>query len=283
MNTSLPKSSLPMGSGTKERSIFEECKRYTLDQYWIEIFDNCVRGRFPKGIKYYNNIITVYIDKKPECISLRREMIKSRLPQSPKSNFVGSSSEGEEMNADLSAYKDAKEVCVIMIEIFKKLGMKSSSEISQQKLEILKIKDKLMNQSLTERDTDNWKLIKPKQMRNNLLLQYALTLGKKYNLNSKQIQQLLQMIKLGITFHSILPKDIDYKSGKINFINGIDIEENILNGIKSVNFIIKNPKITNHNSLKGSLDKGSVDKDRIVKKLKCYIKTYVQNSKNLVI
>src|SRR5271156_5336713 len=33
-------------------NIFEQCKRYTIDPFWLDIFDHCSKGRFPKGMTY---------------------------------------------------------------------------------------------------------------------------------------------------------------------------------------------------------------------------------------
>ena len=38
--------------------IFEECSKITTDPYWISIFKDCARDKFPRGFSYKNGLIT---------------------------------------------------------------------------------------------------------------------------------------------------------------------------------------------------------------------------------
>lgn len=40
-----------MSSKTKY-PIFEDCKKYTLDVFWIDVFERCSKGKFPEGVSY---------------------------------------------------------------------------------------------------------------------------------------------------------------------------------------------------------------------------------------
>lgn len=210
---------------------FEECERYTLDPYWLEIFKNCVKGKMPKSIKYTNDgTITVYVDKKAECISL---------------------------NID-----DGKELYLTMMDIFKnKLGMKSSRDIDKQRLELKKVKDCLMGTQ-----GDEWKQVKPKKTKDALLLKYVLEKKNQYGLTSRQVRTLLSIIKLGMSFHSITMKDVDYHDGKIHEIKGIEYICDSDGHVKD--FVIDIPKFV------GSKKEKSSDCDRMIKGLKKYVKQY---------
>jgi hypothetical protein len=50
--------------------LFIECSTYTLDIFWIDIFINCSKESFPKGIKYNKNDNSISITKTKEIIKI---------------------------------------------------------------------------------------------------------------------------------------------------------------------------------------------------------------------
>lgn len=183
--------------------IFEECKHYTLDPYWLDIFESCAKGKFPKGLRYSDGVLMVYIGKKSECITLN---------------------------------KNAKELYITMIDVFKnKLGLKSPRDTAKQRLDVNKIKERLAT-----KEQDDWKHIRPKKTREMLISQYVLEMGREHNLTGSQEKQLLRIIKLGMAFKAIQSGDVSYHDGKIHSIDGIEIIHDDTGNV--VDFDIQIPK-----------------------------------------
>ncbi len=170
--------------------IFLECKEWTLDPYWQEIFTQCSVGKFPKGLRMTKDgSLIVFNGKTREIVSLDAEPF---------------------------------DVFQIMMKIFKeKLCLISDRDIKKQKKEVQKLKEELK-----EGYQGTWKQIKPKQIKNTLLLNFVIASQKKYNLSQKDAERLLSTIKLGFIFKTITSDDVDYSDGVINGINGLTFYEN---------------------------------------------------------
>lgn len=168
--------------------IFLECNEWTLDPYWHEIFTQCSLGKFPKGMKIKNNSIIVSLKDK-EIFSL----------------------EGNSLD-----------VFKTMMNIFKnKLNLISDRDIHSQKKDIEDLKETL-------RDTydGTWKQIRPKKIKDILLLNYVIECKYKHNLTKEQANKLYSRIKLSFIFKTITSDDVEYSDGVIHNINGIDIYDN---------------------------------------------------------
>jgi len=167
--------------------IFLECKEWTLDPYWKEIFDQCSLGKFPKGIKIKNNSIIVNIKEK-EVFSL----------------------EGKSLD-----------VFKTMMNIFKnKLNLISDRDLSSQKKDVEELKE-----SLKETYDGTWKQIRPKKIKDILLLNYVINCKYKYKLPPEKVNKLYSLIKLGLVFKTITSDDIDYSDGIIHNIEGINFDD----------------------------------------------------------
>ena len=154
--------------------IFLECKEWTLDPYWQEVFINCSMGKFPKGLRMSKDgSLILFNGKTREIISL----------------------DGEPLD-----------VFKTMIKIFKeKMGLISDRDIVKQKKEISILKEKLK-----EGYEGTWKQIKPKKTRNILLLNFVIDCKKEYNLTQKEAEKLMSLIRLGFIFKTISSDSIDY-------------------------------------------------------------------------
>ena len=105
----------------------------------------------------------------------------------------------------------------LMMELFKdKLGMKSSRDIQVQNSEIQEIKE----QSVIEADCE-WKRLKPRMLKDELIMNYALSLSEKYELSDSDLKNLLTTIHLGFQFKRLTAEHIDYSNGVINNISGL--------------------------------------------------------------
>lgn len=176
--------------GTKERAIifpiFEECKNYTLDRCWMDWFSNFACNRFPPGVKYdpkHKNLI-IKIGNKTDVIA---------LPDDPPQLFV-----------------------TLMAVMKQKLGMRSTRDLKIQKEEI----ENMMKQRSTELECD-FKKIKPKHLKDQLIMNYIISLKEKYGLTSSEYSTVISLVHLGFQFKSITPDDVVYENGVIQHINGL--------------------------------------------------------------
>ena len=171
--------------------IFMECKELTLDPYWQDIFIQCSIGKFPKGIRMgKDGSINIFNGKIKEVISLSGDII---------------------------------DIFKIMMGIFKeKLGLISDRDIIDKKKEIKKLKKKIK-----EGYEGSWKQIKPKYIKNTLLLNFVLNNKKKYDLSLSTAKKLLSMIRLSLIFKKIVSDDIHYVDGVIKRIEGLKFNKGI--------------------------------------------------------
>lgn len=165
--------------------IFAECKDWTLDPYWQEVFVQCALGKFPKGIRMgKDGSLVLYTGKTREIISV----------------------DGD----SLTIFKT-------MIAIFKeKLGMASERDVKKQREDLIELKQKIK-----EGYEGSWKQIRPKNIQNNLILNYVIRRREEHNLSQETAKRLYSMIKLGRIFKSITSDDINYCDGEIQSINGL--------------------------------------------------------------
>ena len=192
--------------------IFLECAKYTLDSYWKEIFNNCAHNKFPQGIKFDSNA----------------------------KNFIISTKKNKEI---IPLIKDPIQLFQLLMNIFKnKFEMKSTRETKFQKDKINKIKKR--------RDSNldcEWKKIKPKNLKDQLIYNYIDFLEKKYNLNTLEVRNLLSVIQLGFQFRTIQPDHVNYSNGIVHGIKGL-----VFNKDKRL-FKIKNKSVKTTKNDKSSL------------------------------
>lgn len=180
--------------GARERSIifpiFEECKNYTLDQCWMDWFSNFACNKFPPGVKYdpkHNNLI-LKVGKTMEIIA---------LPEDPANLFS-----------------------TLMSVMKQKLGMRSTRDIKIQKDEI--------ENAIKQRNIDlecDFKKIKPKHLKDQLIMNYIIHLKEKYGLDSNEYNVVASMVQLGFQFKSITPDCVIYEDGAIQSIEGLEFDE----------------------------------------------------------
>lgn len=181
--------------GNKERAIifpiFEECKNYTLDRCWMDWFSNFACNRFPAGVKYdskHKNLI-IKIDNKPiEVIA---------LPEDPPRLFT-----------------------TLMTVMKQKLGMRSTRDLKIQKEEI--------EHAIKQRSIDlecDFKKIKPKHLKDQLIMNYIISLKEKYGLSVSEYNVAVSIVQLGFQFKSITPDNVLYENGEIQDIDGLTFDK----------------------------------------------------------
>jgi hypothetical protein len=70
-----------------------------------------------------------------------------------------------------------------------------------------------------------FKDIKPRHVKDQLIMNYASELKKKYKLTNAEFPNLLSTIQLGFQFKSLGAKDVDYRDGEIKEIKGLEFLE----------------------------------------------------------
>lgn len=166
--------------------IFADCSLYTLDPYWKDIFLDCSRNKFPKGILYNPKKHELYV----------------RTSATTKAKVVVLS-------------QDSKDTFKIMMDVFKRiLGMHSTRDLQFQHDEIENAaKSKAINLNC------EWKDIKKKYIRKQLIINYVIKLRDTYKLSQADVKILMSCINLGFQFHDLSPKDVVYRQGEIKKIN----------------------------------------------------------------
>jgi hypothetical protein len=177
--------------GAKERiiifPIFEECKSYTLDSCWIDCFSNFACNRFPPGVRYdakHGNLV-IKIGKTIESIA---------LPEESSQLFT-----------------------TLMTIMKQKLGMRSTRDLKIQKEEI--------EHTIKQRNIDlecDFKKIKPKYIKDQLIMNYIISLKEKYTLNPSEYNSVVSLIQLGFQFKSLTSDNVVYQNGAIQSIDGLE-------------------------------------------------------------
>lgn len=175
--------------------LFEECKRFTLDPYWKDIFASCSINKFPLGLRYdakHNHII-----------------FKITKATKTTTDIIGLSPK-------------PIETFQIMMRLFRdRLNMRSSRDIHLQKEELEEAK-KTRTAVAVEND---WKKIKPRSMRSTILQNFVIDLKQQYQLTNAETQHLIAVIHIAFQFHQIENRDILMEEGRITTIDGLEFDE----------------------------------------------------------
>lgn len=179
---------------SKERAIifpiFDECKNYTLDKCWMEWFTNFACNKFPPGVKYdpKSRSMILKIDNKPA------EIIA--LPEDPPQLFN-----------------------TLMAIMKQKLGMRSTRDLKNQKEQI----EHAIKQRSMELEC-NFKKIKPKHLKEQLIMNYIISLKEKYGLTPSEYNIAVSTVHLGFQFKAITADAVVYEDGEIKKIEGLEFD-----------------------------------------------------------
>ena len=165
------------------KTLFAECSLYTYDEYWQEIFSNCGRNKFPKGLSY---------NKVKRVVYIRQGKLRETIPLPPV----------------------PVEVFTTMMSLFRKLGLKSPTDKFQTKLDIV-----TSQPSFNIMDQE-WKYI-PRHIKEILLAKFVKKMTNVHNLNLKEKQLMYSFIELHINLKNIVPNDIKYTNNEISSITDI--------------------------------------------------------------
>ena len=181
-----------MGSPPVIHPIFRECETYTLDPFWKEIFQQCSRNRFPRGVRYDWKKNTLYVKLQGSSAGKPNVKVCKIPPEAP----------------------DAFEV---VTSVFRELGLRSKRDMDLKREEIRKVrKERTVNLDCS------WKEIKPKYMKDRMIHNFVRSLQEKYELDSRETKGLLNTIILGFQLKQIDSTDVRYEKGEILGIDSLE-------------------------------------------------------------
>jgi len=127
------------------------------------------------------------------------------------------------------------ELFQVMMLIFReKLGLRSSRDLQTQAQELEDVKEK----NKINLDCE-WKKLKPRALKDELIMNYVMKLTADHELDSKESKTLLTTIYLGFQYKKLTADHVDYENGVINNIIGLEVDS------KERTFYITNePKVT---------------------------------------
>ena len=167
--------------------IFLECIQLIDDRFWENIFEDLAYGKTPYG---------TYISKDSLCCNYKdKEFIYKIEKKDPQ-----------------KLYND------VYILLSKKLGLLSQQDKLNKKIDIQKIEEEI------KEGRKNWLSIRKKNIKDLLIENYVINMKNKYSLSIKQAKYLSSIIFIGIIFKIITVKDINYKNGIIEKIDGIEFK-----------------------------------------------------------
>lgn len=182
--------------------LFSVLKTKTTDNFWISVFDSCIEGKFPSGIRY---------DPSNKIISYR--------------NTSGAKQKIDHIH--LKGMSDDSIFLVIMDIFHTKAGLFSPTESS------LNIK-----QTQTSQQEKEWKKIKPKCVKDAMLLDFIIGM----NLSPKESKNAFNSLRIGLQFKQILPSDIIFEGTTISKVGGTRKVDNRLEIIKKIGIVQKKEK-----------------------------------------
>lgn len=164
---------------------FIECCKYTDDIYWKFIFEDLAYGKTPYG---------VYFSKDFLCCNFKNKEFTYKVETKKSAKLL---------------YEEIYNV------LHNKFGLLSKQDQIMQKKMFENTQEELQNRN------HDWKSIKKKSIKQNLIEKYAIDMKKKHKLSNKKMKRLFSLIVLGLIFKTITIDQIVYKNGSIHKIIGI--------------------------------------------------------------
>jgi len=168
-----------------EFQIFEDIKNMEKDQFWISFFEDAAIGKFPRNLKFINNVLIYRHKNKNAEITLPEERL--------------------EAGAFTKAF------------VYENAGIISPTDIKEKK----SIDEKSL-QDAANIEINIWKQIKNEKQQNILVSFFVQLLGEKYDLTFQEKVKLTQQIKLGLLSGYLNNTNIIMDNGNIYEIEGLD-------------------------------------------------------------
>jgi len=164
--------------------IFEKCADLTNDQYWITVFNNCARDKFPRGFFYKNGLMTHRRGNK-----INRVSIPNSAPE-------------------------ASSVCMSFFKTAAGL-MSTADRMRLRREEEQRILENTTNRELT------WKDIKTEKLKELLIMEFVDDISKRLRMNDEDKKELITTVKSGFMLKCFTSKNIKMKDGRIISIDGL--------------------------------------------------------------
>jgi len=100
------------------------------------------------------------------------------------------------------------------------LGLKSEKDIEKSKKDI----ETARQQNNVDLNCE-WKKLKPRSVKNNILMNFALSQVEDYDLDKKDVSKLYRLIQLGLQFKKLSSDDFEYENGVVLSIKGLEYNE----------------------------------------------------------
>jgi hypothetical protein len=168
--------------------IFEKCASLTDDAYWVSVFNDCSRGKFPRGFSYKNNML---LHKKGNKIT------RVEIPNSISETFFTS-----------------KEFFRVSGGIMSSQDRKKMKEIEEEKL-----LEKESNKDY------KWKDIKTEKLKEILINEFIKDISEKLNFNNDEKKELITTVKKGFLLKYFNSNNVIMSNFKIIEIEGLLFNE----------------------------------------------------------
>jgi hypothetical protein len=179
-------------------NIFDECRLYTFDTHFIDLFGNCAKGIFPKDIVY---------DKKSATLT------------------------NVSTKASIVVPKNATEAMELLVNFFGKGGDTNHNHIHKDMIQ--STHDNRKQSYLSDDDNDDartesfvcgeWKKFKKEQQRR-MLAEYVIFIRDQYNLNYDEMKNFECRLMLVYQFHKFHHEEVMIEDGKITNISTITFD-----------------------------------------------------------
>lgn len=167
----------------------ECCVLLTTDEFWTNTFDELSRGKCPKGITMFNGVLSSTYKRNGFSYHFMKEGLTPEQIVEELTNLL-------KKNAYMYSEKD-------MIQSKEDLNSANNEYINAKNL-------------------DDWKKIKSRKMKDNLITNFAVRMKAKYKLNYRKARTLYKMIESALfVYKTHRSEDIVMDGGEIKSINDI--------------------------------------------------------------
>ncbi len=175
--------------------LLQQCSAIQEDDFWKSLLCDLSRGKCPKGILIYNGLIS-------------------------------STNKRNGFTYNINDKVDPEETAEELINLLKKNAcIYSSNDIQSKETSIQEFKTEYEDL----KNTDSWKKIPTRKMKENLIINYVFKLKKKYKLNNNKAKELYDNIKGSLFDYGSSHKsdDVIMKGGEIYKILDFEYDEEL--------------------------------------------------------
>ena len=171
-------------------TLFAQAAQYTLDLFWQQVFEECSRGKFPRGVGMDTTATTIFFRKNG------KNLISYKLNQTP------------------------EQTCTDLKKLFQEqLGLSSIRDKEEIRAQV----DDICT-SLQESFNGSWQQIRRKKIKDPIIRRFILDLKAAHGLSDAETMSVAQIIRIGFLFNWILASDIIYENQQILEIQSLHFD-----------------------------------------------------------